>query len=83
MPVNAIHLANSVDSFKAQLKTRLFSKDYPISLFVMRPCSGMVLLRHHINCRNSYFLLLIHMALTFSCKQYHVANLTMLAYYLS
>lgn len=27
--------------------TRLFAKAYSIQLFVRRPCSGMVALRHH------------------------------------
>jgi len=43
-----------LDSLKAQLKTHLFAKAYLILLFVRRPCSDMVALLRHINCRNYY-----------------------------
>ena len=48
-------LADSVDSFKVQLKTYLFAKAYPIQLLVRRPCSGMATLLRHINCHNYYY----------------------------
>jgi len=39
-----IRLADSVDSFKAQLKTRLFAKACQMQLLVRRPCCGMAAL---------------------------------------
>src|SRR6218665_2270747 len=43
-----IRLADSVDSFKAQLKTYLFAKAYPTCyLFVRRPCSGNTVIGPH------------------------------------
>jgi len=48
-----IGLADSVDSFKAQLKTHLFAT--LISFFVRRPCSGMAALLRHISCHNYYY----------------------------
>src|SRR6218665_846594 len=48
-----ILFAYSVDSFKAQLKTHLLAKAYP--MLVRRPCSGMAALLRHINCRNYYY----------------------------
>src|SRR6218665_474993 len=51
-----IHLADSVDSFKAQLNTHLFAKAYPIvSCLSRRPCSGMAALLRHINCCDYYY----------------------------
>src|SRR6218665_2458831 len=50
-----ICFADSVDSFKAKLKTHLFAKAYPMCLLVRRPCSCMAALLRHINCRNYYY----------------------------
>ena len=51
----AIRLADSVYSFKVQLKTYLFAKAYPVYLLVRRPSSGVAALLCHINCRNFYY----------------------------
>ena len=52
---SAIRLADSVDSFKVQLKTYLFARAYPVKLLVRRPCSGIDALLRHINCRYYYY----------------------------
>ena len=40
----AIRLADSVDSFKVQLKTYLFAKSHPVQLLVRHPCSAIFFL---------------------------------------
>jgi len=47
-------LADSMDSFKEQLKTHLLTKAYPMQLFVRLFGSDMAALLRHISCRNYY-----------------------------
>ena len=51
---SVIRLADSMDSFKAQLRTHLFAKAYPMQLLVRLPCSGMAALLRHIICHSCY-----------------------------